>query len=141
MSGTIGPHTFLHMFGEVPVRRPEVEVITKPGEDGHIRRLVGVRSKTFEVRTLGSYEHKPAARNALEVFAGLIDDPPQIFRKDGVDYTAGTDTGSPGVLSTKYRVSVLDVSETSLQKKACIAGTPNLWLLECNWQLILVPEP
>ena len=90
MSGSIGPHNFLLLRGNVPIRRTELEVIAKPGEDGHLLRRIGDRSQIFELESHGIYLSKGYAGNAFEVFGDMIDLPPQTFGKDGVIYSAGS---------------------------------------------------
>lgn len=141
MAHRIGPHTFAYMFGEVPVITDAVEVIQKPGEDGHILRRVGKRAPTFELRTQGAYATKDDARAAFQTFGEMVGVepglPPDVgeiaytLEKDDFNYT--TDP------LTKYRVQILEVRQDRLTKKACIAGTSNTWWLECSWSLILVP--
>jgi len=135
MSGSIGANTFLHMWGNVPKIAAVVEVITKPGEDGHIRRRVGDRSPVFDLRTLGTYSSKGNARTAFEILADLAALAPQTLEKDGVNYSTAAAS------QDRVLVSVLAVEQNSLMRKSAITGTSNKWVLDLKWTLILVPNP
>ena len=131
MSGQIGPHIFDYLVGNVPSIQQEIEVITKAGEDGHRRRRIGRRSETFRLETLGTYSTVTAARLAFAVFSAMPDGPSQGLIKDGHNYTVNNEN---------VKVAILHVQQLELQKKACIAGTDNLWLLRVEWTLRLVPN-
>ncbi len=131
MANKIGPHTFQLIRGNIPIITQEIEVISKPGEDGHIRRQVGLRSPVFDLETQGTYATETAARNAFEVFGAMKTSFAVGLEKDTVDYDAGP--------TVPYEVQVLDVVQAELTKKACITGTTNRWLLRCVWTLILIP--
>ena len=133
MSGTIGAHTFAYLKGNVPAITGAVEVIETPGEDGYIRRRIGLRTPPFQLQSGGHYATKTAARNAFQIFADMYDDvgSPYTLIKDGVNYTTGP--------TTKYRVNVLQVELLSLEQKACIAGTSDRWWMVVSWTLLLVP--
>ena len=129
---SIGSHNFLFLLGNVPVIQQQVEVLTKPGEDGHRRRRIGFRSPNFTLESHGTYDSRNEARHALVQFALLVDGPAVALEKDGFNHTTDTDE--------MVNVAVLRVEQLSLQKTASNT-TDRDWLLRCRWTLRLVPAP
>lgn len=126
----IGGTVFTMLKGEVPRLRPEIEVITKPGEDGHRRRNLGLRSRQFKLESLSTHSSKNTARATFKVYTDKIADGDQQLIKDGYNYsTDPTDT---------FEVVVVDVRLLDLSQKACIAGTTDTWQMRCEWTLLLV---
>ena len=130
MAFRIDTHNFLLMKGLVPTTSPAVEVIRKRGEDGYIRRMIGVRTEPFTVETFGAYPTQVAARDALDTFADLTEQSSLLFEMDDINYGSNP--------AETHTVNVLGVALLEMDEKACIAGTNNRWLLRCRWTLILV---
>jgi hypothetical protein len=128
----IGGTVFTLLQGEVPRIRPEIEVITKPGEDGHRRRNLGLRSPQFKLTSISTHASKDTARATFVVYTDKITGGAQELIKDGYNYTTDADDD--------YEVVVVDVRLLDLSKKACIAGTSNTWQMTCEWTLLLVPD-
>ena len=134
----IGPYNFAWMSGSVPTISQAVEVIKKPGEDGHIIRRKGMQSPTFTLQTGAHGLSQEAGRSTFEGYRGLIGESPSDgslgwgLCKDDYNYTNN--------LAANYYVHVLDVQLDELKKYACIAGTTNTWWLRCTWTLILLPR-
>lgn len=126
----IGPHEFQLIEGAVPARQIMVEVITKRGEDGHIRRQLGDRSEQFTVIGKQHYPSLTAARNGFETYTDLTDEGIQVFVKDGVNYSS---------LLEPYGVVVVKVEMRSLRQHHLISATTNVAWLESSWTLLLVP--
>ena len=126
----IGTHEFQLIEGAVPARQVMVEVITKRGEDGHVRRQLGDRSDQFTVIAKQHYPTFADARNGFETYTDLTAEGTQTFIRDGVNYST---------LSEPYGVVVVKVDMRSMRKHHCISGTTNTIWLESSWTLILVP--
>jgi len=130
MSGSIGPHNFVHLLGNVPVIQQRIEVLTKPGEDGHRRRRLGTRSTNFTLESMGTYDSRNEAREALSVFGQMPDGAAVPLTKDGFNHTTDNDE--------EVKVAVLHVRQLELRKTAGNT-TGRDWLLRCEWSLRLVP--
>lgn len=126
----IGTHTFQLLEGAVPARQVAIEVITKRGEDGHVRRQIGDRSDQFSVIGKQHYPDFTNARNAFEAYTDTTVGGIQTFCKDGVNFAS---------LIEPYGVVVVKVDLRSMEKHHCIAGTTNTIWLESIWNLLLVP--
>ena len=134
MSGSIAGITFDFLLGEVQHYTQEIETITKPGEDGFIRRGRGLRARPFTLNGFKTYSSKAAAEEAFNDFHQWKTDDPKSFVKDSVDYTT-TGIGSP---LKKYKVAVLEVEKTAC-RNAASTTTGNDWILQCDFTLQLVP--
>ena len=134
----IGNQSFAYMFGEIPVIHDEVELLRTPGEDGHIRRRVGRRSPTFQLRCQNVFTSQVTARNAYDAYADMILGPvnsniPDVgwnLVKDDINYSTGLNP---------YQVSVMGVTLDELKRKALIAGYSGKWFLQVTFSLVLIP--
>ena len=130
----IGGQSFAYMFGNVPAIKDEIELIQKPGEDGHIRRRLGRRSPLFELRAQNIFATQVVARNAFDAYVDMIVGPGTDLAwgliKDDVNYSSG---------NNPYLVSVMGVKLNELQKKSVIAGYSGKWFMEVVFNLVLVP--
>ena len=140
MAYQIGSNTFPVMTGNVVLPQAEIEIIEKRGEDGFIRRDLGLRYPAFQVSTLGAYQTHEEADEAFEAFLALKTDVPQDFEFGDIDYTTNG-IGSP---VSRFKAVVLEVEKTNLRNAAkttiFTGATNHTWVLECNWTLRLTPH-
>ena len=140
MAYSIGSNDFPVAQGNVALPQAEIEVIEKRGEDGFIRRDLGLRYPAFQVRTLAAFDTQELASEAFQGYLDLKTDPPQDFEFGDIDYTTDG-IGSP---TKHYKATVLGVEKLALRQAAKtteFSGSNNLaWVLECDWTLRLTPH-
>ena len=132
---SIGIRTFVFLLGEVPVIQQDIGVLVKPGEDGHRRRRMGLRSTDFTLESHQTFATDAAAREALILYADLLEGTAQELIQD--DYNFETSVAAP---EDAVKVAVLHVEPIETRLTSCnTTGSP--WLLRCEWTLRLVPVP
>ncbi len=128
----IGAHQFLTLGGEVEHVQRGVEVLQRPGVAGVALWRDAARGRQFTLRSAVDQPSLAQAIHTVENYCDLVGDDPVDVVWNGVALSA---------LDVLYAVLAVRVVRT-IAIRTAVGGLnpPSLAFLECDWDLIAIPQ-